>query len=396
MVSSDSHSENTDNGKAEASLFEAISHDTRIRILFLLSPHGLGFSELKNQLGIKSSGNLQHHLGKLGGLISLNEEGLYVLTDHGKEAIMAIGAVRRTQNRQRTDRIIIALIYAFSFYVGFMNVPFLLGTVNAQTPLLSLWMGGFMGIFMYFAWPWIYKRHQKKTMPEYSDKDEKDSMSEASLFESIAHESRINALFILQNGPLGFSELKKKLSLTSSGNLQHHINKLGTLIEQNNDGQYTLTDNGREAVLAIQAIRSMQRRIKVIINGMILLYFLAIYVTELTTPFLMETVNSWTPLHALVNSVLYGGIFYVLWSTCYKAIINKKAESSIWIHQEGDVHETKEDQSHKMVESGSSRRTWITTLHIFTTNRKIMVRLDSCSGNIHTHRGVNRVSITFI
>ncbi len=63
----------TDNGKSEASLFEAISHDTRIRALFLLRNNVLGFSELKHQLGIKSSGNLQHHLGKLGSLIELNE-----------------------------------------------------------------------------------------------------------------------------------------------------------------------------------------------------------------------------------------------------------------------------------------------------------------------------------
>jgi DNA-binding HxlR family transcriptional regulator len=342
----DSSDRPADGNASEAALFEAISHDTRIRILFMLRDHGLGFSELKNQLGIKSSGNLQHHLGKLGTLINLSEEGLYSLTEHGKEAIMAIGAVRRTQNRQKTDRIIIALIYAFSFYVGFMNVPFLLGTVNAQTPLLALWMGGFMGIFMYLVWPWNYKRHLKKAIPEFSDKDEKDGISEASFFESIAHETRINALFILQSGPLGFSELKKKVSLISSGNLQHHINKLGTLIEQNDIGQYTLTDNGREAVLAIQAIRSIQGRIKFIINAMILLYFLITYVVGLTLPFLTGTVNSSTPLHALINSVLLGGMFYVLWSAAYRIIINKKAESSIWIHQEGDVHETKEDQSH--------------------------------------------------
>ncbi|MHA1909933.1 MAG: winged helix-turn-helix domain-containing protein, partial [Candidatus Thorarchaeota archaeon] len=82
-----------DNGNNEASLFEAISHATRIRTLFLLNDKILGFSELKHGLGIKSSGNLQHHLGKLGLLIELNE-GLYSLSDHGREAIMAIEAVR--------------------------------------------------------------------------------------------------------------------------------------------------------------------------------------------------------------------------------------------------------------------------------------------------------------
>jgi DNA-binding HxlR family transcriptional regulator len=161
MKSSNESGENADNGKSEASLFEAISHGTRIRTLFLLRDHPLGFSELKHELGIKSSGNLQHHLGKMEALVSLNGEGLYALTEQGKESIMAIQAVRRTQNRGKSDRVIIALVYAFSMYIGFMNSPFLFGTVNALTPLLSLWMAIFMGIFVYFAWPWIY-RHAKR------------------------------------------------------------------------------------------------------------------------------------------------------------------------------------------------------------------------------------------
>ena len=345
MAASDSHSENTDNGKAEASLFEAISHDTRIRILFMLRDHDLGFSELKSQLEIKSSGNLQHHLGKLGTLINLNEEGLYSLTDHGREAIMAIRAVRRTQNRQKSDRIIVALIFAFSDYIAFMNVPFLFGSVNAQTPLFAFWMAIFVSIIMYFAWPLIYRRSQKKRMPEFSERDEKDSIPEASLFESISHETRINTLFTLQNDALGFSELKRKLNLKSSGNLQHHINKLGSLIEQSGDGLYSLTDNGREAVLAIQAIRGMQDRLKATVNASVIFGTLFFYVVQLTVPFLLGTVDSLTPLSALVGSVAFGICFYVIWSAAFKVIVNKKAESSIWIHQEGDVHKTKEDQS---------------------------------------------------
>ncbi len=334
--------EESDYGKSEASLFEAISHDTRIRILFILRDHPLGFSELRRELEIKSSGNLQHHLGKLEALVHLNGEGLYSLTDRGKEAIMAIRAVRRTQNRERSDRFIIGLIFAFSNYIAFMNVPFLLGTANAQTPLLALWMAGFMGIFMYLAWPFIYRRSQKKSMSDFSEKDEKDSISEASLFESIAHETRIKALFILQNGSLGFSELKKKVSLASSGNLQHHINKLGTLIEQNSDGLYSLTDNGREAVLAIQAIRSMQDRLKATVNASVLFGTLFFYVVQLTVPFLLGTVDPLTPLSALASSVAFGICFYIIWSAAFKVIVNKKAESSIWMHQEGDSYEIKD------------------------------------------------------
>jgi DNA-binding transcriptional ArsR family regulator len=162
MPDSDSSDTSRKRNSSEASLFEAISHDTRIRILFLLRDSALGFSELKNQLDIKSSGNLQHHLGKLEPLVCLNEEGLYTPTNQGREAIMAVKAVRRTQNREKFDRVIIGLVFSLAFYISYMNVPFILGTVNALTPLLSLWMAMFMGIFMYLVWPWAYKRSQKK------------------------------------------------------------------------------------------------------------------------------------------------------------------------------------------------------------------------------------------
>ena len=150
-----------DNGNNEASLFEAISHATRIRILFLLNNNILGFSELKHGLGIKSSGNLQHHLGKLGLLIELNE-GLYSLSDHGREAIMAIEAVRRMQIRKQSDRIIITMVYGFSTYVAFMNVPFLMGSVNANTPFQALFIALIAGIIFYIGWPFVFSRYERK------------------------------------------------------------------------------------------------------------------------------------------------------------------------------------------------------------------------------------------
>ncbi|MGY5879763.1 MAG: winged helix-turn-helix domain-containing protein [Candidatus Thorarchaeota archaeon] len=156
MTSSDA-----DDGNNEASLFEAISHVTRMRTLFLLNENTLGFSELKHKLEIKSSGNLQHHLGKLGILIELNE-GIYSLSDHGKEAIMAIQAVRRMQNRKQSDRIVITMVYGFSIYAGFMNVPFLMGTVNASTPIMALGIALIAGIVFYLAWPFVISRQERK------------------------------------------------------------------------------------------------------------------------------------------------------------------------------------------------------------------------------------------
>lgn len=150
-----------DNGNNEASLFEAISHATRIRTLFLLNDKILGFSELKHGLGIKSSGNLQHHLGKLGLLIELNE-GLYSLSDHGREAIMAIEAVRRMQNRKQSDRIIITMVYGFSMYASSMNVPFLMGSVDVNTPIIALGTAVIPSIIFYVLWPFVFSRYEKK------------------------------------------------------------------------------------------------------------------------------------------------------------------------------------------------------------------------------------------
>ncbi len=45
------------------------------------------FSELKKEVGIESSGHLSFHLGKLNFLLRVNPEGLYELTDDGREAL---------------------------------------------------------------------------------------------------------------------------------------------------------------------------------------------------------------------------------------------------------------------------------------------------------------------
>lgn len=76
-----------------AELFEAISHPERIKILKILEKKPTSFASLKRQLGIKSSGNLDFHLKKLGKLVTVREDGLYGLTDAGKEALLSIDEV---------------------------------------------------------------------------------------------------------------------------------------------------------------------------------------------------------------------------------------------------------------------------------------------------------------
>jgi hypothetical protein len=56
---------------------------------------------LKRQLGISSSGNLDHHIKKLGQLIEIQRNGLYGLTDIGKEALASVGAVESWKETER-------------------------------------------------------------------------------------------------------------------------------------------------------------------------------------------------------------------------------------------------------------------------------------------------------
>ena len=84
-----------------AELFEAISHPTRIKILRLLENEPSTFASLKRQLGISSSGNLDHHIKKLGELIEMQRDGLYGLTDTGKEALASVGAVESWKDTER-------------------------------------------------------------------------------------------------------------------------------------------------------------------------------------------------------------------------------------------------------------------------------------------------------
>jgi DNA-binding transcriptional ArsR family regulator len=76
--------------KERAELFEALGHPMRLEILRTLSESPLGFADLKRKVNVTSSGHLTHHLEKLGGLVRTTPEGLYALTDEGKEALRIV------------------------------------------------------------------------------------------------------------------------------------------------------------------------------------------------------------------------------------------------------------------------------------------------------------------
>jgi DNA-binding HxlR family transcriptional regulator len=88
--------EDVDQDRRRAEVFDALSHPTRIMILKALSDEAVGFADLKKKLGIESSGHLQHHLNKLNGLVKTDGYGKYTLSDQGKDALLSVQTVERT------------------------------------------------------------------------------------------------------------------------------------------------------------------------------------------------------------------------------------------------------------------------------------------------------------
>jgi DNA-binding HxlR family transcriptional regulator len=72
--------------------------------------------------------------------------------------------------------------------------------------------------------------------------------SRADLFDSLGHPVRIKILQALSEGSLGFGDLKRKVGIESNGNLQYHLGRLDGLVRASADGDYALTDDGREAL----------------------------------------------------------------------------------------------------------------------------------------------------
>jgi len=133
-------------------LFEKISHPTRVKILRLLEESPLNFSQLKSKLDIASSGNLDHHIKKLEGLISLDSSGLYMLSDEGKEAIKAIRtleysfAIKKTPSVAQSRRIFgvfLIFIGVFIIAVAIMAVAIIPDGMSSQQ-LVGL-LGGLIG-----------------------------------------------------------------------------------------------------------------------------------------------------------------------------------------------------------------------------------------------------------
>jgi len=169
MVIDSSEKIDSSEGKIEAVLFEAISHPTRIKILFSLEKKAHGFADLKRKLGITSSGNLQHHISKLATLIRLDNSGDYILSDQGRDALVTIKSLRNVQNHQNntnqytTDRKITTFGAALSFYVVQMNMPFVFGNVDQLTPITALISSLVFAVVFYPIYGFFESRRMNKS-----------------------------------------------------------------------------------------------------------------------------------------------------------------------------------------------------------------------------------------
>jgi len=83
---------------------------------------------------------------------------------------------------------------------------------------------------------------------QFLSDDSKYDPSRSELFETLGHAVRMRILQCLGEEQLGFSELKKRVGIESSGHIQYHLEKLDGLIRVTPEGKYALTDDGKEAL----------------------------------------------------------------------------------------------------------------------------------------------------
>ena len=140
-----------------AELFEAISHPTRIQILKLLDETPQGFSELKHELGISSSGNLNHHLNKLSTLVGTDAHGKYVVTDQGREALYMIKA-SRAEAEPGSYTTLTIIISSLIFYSIYTTAAIVSGKFDLNTLLFGLLLIVFFPLVFRFVYPIAKKR----------------------------------------------------------------------------------------------------------------------------------------------------------------------------------------------------------------------------------------------
>lgn len=100
-------------------VFEAISHPIRIAILRELAKKPIRFADLKRNLRIKSSGQLDFHLKKMQTVITTDADGLYTLNARGFAALRAVHVVSNYGWQRRSWMINVLMLSAINIYFLF-------------------------------------------------------------------------------------------------------------------------------------------------------------------------------------------------------------------------------------------------------------------------------------
>lgn len=123
-------------------LFEAVSHPLRVEILRLLAKKPMRFADIKRELKIDSSGLLDFHLKKLNNLISVNNEGLYVLSEKGYAALQAVEAISKYGWQKRAfylNFLFCILMNVYTFLTNIEWIPISLTTATVWMVFYSYW-----------------------------------------------------------------------------------------------------------------------------------------------------------------------------------------------------------------------------------------------------------------
>jgi DNA-binding transcriptional ArsR family regulator len=126
--------------RSKAEMFEALGHPLRIKLLEAMKDGPVSFSELKKRTGIESSGHLTFHLDKLDGLVTVNRQGNYILSDLGKEALAMterIGAPLAKQvsgNRVSVNKSLLGALLITLFVLAVLAAPAVSGFISQTFP----------------------------------------------------------------------------------------------------------------------------------------------------------------------------------------------------------------------------------------------------------------------
>jgi len=140
-------------------VFEAISHPMRISILKELAKKPTRFADLKRNLKIKSSGQLNFHLKKMDAVITTNKDGLYTLNAHGFAALRAVHVVSNYGWQRRSWMINVLMMVA-------LNIFFFFSAFEIYLFVLIPTIGW---ILFYSYWTFVKRRVRLREDNEQSD-----------------------------------------------------------------------------------------------------------------------------------------------------------------------------------------------------------------------------------